>query len=307
MPETENGILEQAIEEILKRKFDSLLNWKKPNLGETIGPKNTEIFERFDERRQFLINECRVFLRELSRPDLQAVYSQTGKDKGEKASAWVEFLRDDILSLGRKTPKPMAGGFGHPALLADFAYWRQMEKYRLHEALMLSVGVEPKLIPDAEIYAAAKSAERKKLSPTFDFLVKRQELFVRKFPSGGYGFLSVSPYFLLTWFEEVEMDVHSQFVDILNKRVSATHLAPKSAVKSEAPSRTDQREVDKIAQLFAALAIDQLGFDRVAKRSPVPKEITDLAASMGLSISDDTVRKYLKRGTSFIADDWKPK
>ena len=68
--------------------------------------------------------------------------------------------------------------------------------------------------------------------------------------------------------------------------------------------RPDKREVDKIAQILTAIAISELGYRPGAKRSPIPKEIADSAANMGLEISDDTIRKYLKIGASFLPDDW---
>jgi hypothetical protein len=54
------------------------------------------------------------------------------------------------------------------------------------------------------------------------------------------------------------------------------------------------------------MAIDQLGYNPRSARSTVPKEIAELASEMGMSVSDDTVRKFLKLGASFIPDDWEP-
>jgi hypothetical protein len=71
------------------------------------------------------------------------------------------------------------------------------------------------------------------------------------------------------------------------------------------PAEPDKREIDKIAQLFTAIAIDAYGFRPDQKRSPIPKEITDIAARLGLSVTADTVRKYLKRGASFLPPDWR--
>lgn len=70
--------------------------------------------------------------------------------------------------------------------------------------------------------------------------------------------------------------------------------------------KPDRREIDSVAQLFTAMAIDYLGYRPSDARSSIPKEIAELAASMGMTISDDTVRKYLKLGAKFIDPAWEP-
>jgi len=71
------------------------------------------------------------------------------------------------------------------------------------------------------------------------------------------------------------------------------------------PARSEPRNVDKIAQLFTAMAIQHYGY-QPGKKSPVPRAIADLAATMGLNVSNDTVLAYLKQGAEFIPPDWKP-
>jgi len=48
-------------------------------------------------------------------------------------------------------PNWMLGGFGHPEYVADFEYWGQMAKFELHEALLLSVGIEPRHVEERDI------------------------------------------------------------------------------------------------------------------------------------------------------------
>ena len=98
----------------------------------------------------------------------------------------------------------------------------------------------------------------------------------------------------------MEVATHPKFLELLRgywqseeKQEAATVLA-----------KPDKREIDSIAQLFTAIAIDCLGDNPRSVRSPIPKEIADLASQLGMSITDDTVRKYLKLGGSFIAEGW---
>lgn len=206
-----------------------------------------------------------------------------------------------------KMPHWLSGGFGHLEYEADFEFWGQMEAFELHEALLLSVGVEPRHFDNSKLDQSAKAMKTKSLLAPIEFLVRRREQFDRKYPSGGYGKLRASPQFLYDWFTDVSLAVHPLFLDVLRRRVEGKASPQGSVSQVEvAPAKTDQREVDKIAQLFTVMAIDHLGYDPKAKRSPASKEIADLAAGMGLSVTDDTVRKYLKLGARFIPKDWKP-
>ncbi len=55
------------------------------------------------------------------------------------------------------------------------------------------------------------------------------------------------------------------------------------------------------------MAIDNYGYVPDARRGPIPKEIQDMMAALGLEISQDTIRKYLQIGAKHLPKDWKPK
>ncbi len=111
---------------------------------------------------------------------------------------------------------------------------------------------------------------------------------------------------LLQWVKHVDLDIHPKALSTLER----FHGEPTKSLElqtREAPGkRPDKRELDSIASLFTAVAIEQFGYDPTAKRSPTIKEIQNLAASLGIEMSDDTIRSYLRHGTKFIDPDWKP-
>jgi hypothetical protein len=55
-------------------------------------------------------------------------------------------------------------------------------------------------------------------------------------------------------------------------------------------------EKKSLAKLIYAMAVDAYGYDPEDKKSPIPKEIVEIIATTDLSISEDTVRKWLKEG-----------
>jgi hypothetical protein len=69
-------------------------------------------------------------------------------------------------------------------------------------------------------------------------------------------------------------------------------------VKEEKPLTT--RERDTLLKLVIGMAVDGYGHNPKAAKSNVPKEIADILADLGMSVSDDTVRKYLKQAAETV-------
>ena len=218
MSDKECNMNDDVIEKLLNSKFGNLYNWKKPLLRKTVGPYLPEAFDKYDARRIMLIEKCRAFLTKISSADLAILFHSDFDDPEEKRSAWGEFLRLEINNLTRRRPNWIAGGFGHQDFKADFKYWGQMATYTLHEALILSVGVEPKHIGEETLGAFAKRTDQDKIHPAFQYLVKRREQFRRKFPIGYSGWLPISPKHLKAWFDEISLDVHKDFYAELERR-----------------------------------------------------------------------------------------
>ncbi|GAB1364724.1 hypothetical protein MASR1M32_39600 [Rhodobacter sp.] len=47
-------------------------------------------------------------------------------------------------------------------------------------------------------------------------------------------------------------------------------------------------------------------YDPGSKRSPIPTELEDIAARLGLELSHDTILKYLRLGAQHLPKNWKP-
>lgn len=112
----------------------------------------------------------------------------------------------------------------------------------------------------------------------------------------------MSPTDFLDWVDQFDFAVHEEFLDLLRR----FHGERDEANASIKVLKTDRREIDSISMLFTAMAIDQLGYVPGQARSPIPKEIGQLAAELGMTITDETIRKYLRIGEQFISPDWKP-
>lgn len=60
------------------------------------------------------------------------------------------------------------------------------------------------------------------------------------------------------------------------------------------------RERDNLLKLVIGMAIAGYRYDPAAAKSTAPKEIANDIAKLGMSLSDDTVRKYLKEATESV-------
>ena len=292
--------LDERRRKLLATKFGQLLDWEPPDIRRTVGPFDPSVFSGFNTKRLELIADCTKRLRQFDDTEINQIIDRRGDDPDNPLREWLSFRRDDIDRLHKSVPAWFDGGFGHPDFAADFENWCKMPSFSVAEALSLSIGIEPGHFQKKRLDAMSKGAFHG-LPSALRFLIMRYEQLNRRFNTHQIGD-RVRPEKLLAWSDQVEFELHPRFRELL------TRFHPCDSNDEASPAqknRTDKREVDKVAQLFAAMAIDTYGYDPSAARSPIPKEICDLAASMGLSVSDDTVRKYLKRGSSFIPEDWR--
>ncbi len=295
--------LSEGRQVLMKAKLGSLLSWTRPDIVETIGPCGTVAFSAFAKRREDLIAQCVDRLQSYS-DDEVSIIARNPNDRETVASGWSAFLINEISDLRRQTPPWYADGFGHPDHVADFDYWARMPRFSVSELTCLSIGIAPKEFDAKTLTEFCKLRERTKFLKSIAFLVQRFELFARTFDPHGRG-SSVSPLDFLNWVDRFDVSVHPGFIAPLRRFNQAGDAsAPGVRQAAEVRQKTDKREIDSIAQLFTALAIDHLGYRPDMARSPIPKEISDLMAAMGMTISEDTIRKYLKIGMSFIDKDW---
>ncbi|MBT0958665.1 hypothetical protein IV417_14845 [Alphaproteobacteria bacterium KMM 3653] len=283
-------------EKILRQKFGRLYDWEKPRIIDTVGPFRPSVFDDFEEALSRTLHEGFEVLKKATVDDLEVLTSERVPDERGIRDAWHAAFSKKTRGLVVNKPHWAAGGFGHPDYIADFDYWARMPSLSLSEAVSLSVGVEPKhlkkwLEDDEEVLEL--------IAEPLVFAKRRSEQFKRQF-----GIVSerkkIPCKLLVAWIKSVDLEVHSVALEKLER----FHSSP--AEQSSPSKRPDKRELDSVAMLFTAMAIEQFGYVPTAKRGTTVKDIQDLAASLGITMSDDTIRHYLRLGASFIDKDWTP-
>ena len=300
MRDSEPVQIDEKRHQLLKAKFGWLLTWSNPATQKTIGPYDPEPFENYDSRRSELVELCRDQLARYSDAQIAILTDRGQPDPENIRQAWRSFADDGIERLANFRLPWFAAGFGHPDYLADVDYWSKMTHFSIAELACLSVGVDPRHFDSFELGPSRKPGTAE-LLPTQDFLRKRLEQLRRQFDPYSHKF-NVAPQEFLTWVDKVSFEVEPEFLSLL-RRYSQPEPKPAPPV---APPKPDKREVNSIAQLFTAMVMEYYAYRPGSRLSTATRDVTDLAASMGMEISEDTVRKYLKIGAEFIPEGWEP-
>ena len=198
-----------------------------------------------------------------------------------------------------------AAGLGRKDYLADYDYWAKSPFFELHEITLLSLGLEP-----VEVFVEALNPESSQQdNPAKTFALRRHGLIDRTFNKGSFG-SKTRPAALAEWVNAVDLDVHPGFTRML---ANLTGFSQFERMSSKAkPSRSDStekqpepREIASMSKLLTAIAINEFGYNPLDRRSPIPREIQEIADLQGLGVSQDTIRKYLRTGAKYLPDDWK--
>lgn len=99
-----------------------------------------------------------------------------------------------------------------------------MPHLSLHEALVLSLGVDPEKITSDDVEQMQKEPQRNKMLPAVNYLLKRRELFRRSFRAGYNGFYPRSPKDLRDWFASISLEGHPDFQAALDQRVPQSEV-----------------------------------------------------------------------------------
>jgi hypothetical protein len=275
-----------------------------PRLGDHYLHDLKYIFEKKEVLRKQLINE----LHDFSDDTLFAMFSDNGTPISEEGSSWVRKSRVPFDSLLERRFGWYLAALGETELLADTDHWAKAAFLTMDEAFWLSVGLAPeRQFTDA---IANEVQRRARKNPVADYLRQRTVLFKRALDPYGHN-RELSPDRILDWIERVELDVHPSFPEMLRVMIAraptkapvATGSSVENATTSE---KAESRERISMAKLIVAMAIREYGYDPDAKRGPIPKEIHDLTVSLGIEVTDDTIRKYLKLGARYLPENWKP-
>jgi hypothetical protein len=92
--------------------------------------------------------------------------------------------------------------------------------------------------------------------------------------------------------DEIIAELNQKIAEMQGARAS-TPVASDEALKPKSRQ--------SLLKLVLGMALDGYGYDPKDKRSPIPKELADALSGKGISIDEDTVRKWLKEAFDEVA------
>ncbi len=298
----------RIVKKVLKKRLGDLLDWEKPIIHDTVGPYAPAIFDRYSELLERTKAAVHNTLAKHTPEELDMVISPQGKLNTKLLQSWHGFPHADIKRLIQTEPFWFQGGFGNEGHKANFDYWARMDTLSLIEATCLTIGFAPESFNEEQFSEWSQSDP----NGVLEFFEKRRIQIKCKFQLSNFsdfGNFDLYDDFerhkvrfeeLWEWVVRVKLDVAPEFIASFQEIADQGY----DVGLATAPEKLDHREKVSLAQLLTALAISELGYVPDALRSPIPKEIQDMVEKLGLEISDDTIRKYLKLGASHLPDGW---
>lgn len=222
---------------------------------------------------------------------------------------------------------------------ADFDYWSKMPEWTIEEAVILSFGKNPSIVTWKRL-----EGQMSYLSPFVESCYQLMELAKRAkksnlFTDNSMPLLSdpIRPYLYVQWMqknelvfseslaekvlkyyqknkppktdfelsmEQIHKSIQQPSITNVNTSLPATKIKPNKKVDSNTVKELSTREKDSLLKIIITMAIDGYGFDPKSNKSPLPKELEGAIQRLGMSLSDDTIRKWLKEASNILSQDY---
>lgn len=250
-------------------------------------------------KRVALFEELRQELTAFNEQELSEHFAADGQQLTDEAKKLTQDYRSDIRGAFDRVKIWYAAPLFRTKALADFKHWGRSEFLSLDEIVWLSVGLEPSPELMAAIAKYDKIGNANKLDAVATYMSRHKEIIRRKFDPPN---LRDKPNLteLCSWIREVELEVHPDFLAILDAKFAPASVQPVSEPQDE---NIDRRAYRTLVTLIAAMAKDGYGWDHTAKRGPIPKQIESVCDQLGVAVSKETILKYMREGAAYFQDD----
>lgn len=293
----ESAVRAEIVEQTRDKVLEPLLLWSRPTLVEAIGPNDLNAVVEFGAAIDDIKSRVHATLESVSDDDIAALHAVIEDRRNLAGFAALKPIFTEISSLVRKMPPTIASGFGAVSLRADFSYWRTMPELTLHEALMLSVGLEPTIFSERRLGELSNRKPQKSLWSALEYLLARRQVFRRFYPMGPAGYMSMTFPALERAIETFGIKLDREFRDALATRSSRQEPACGPDASSKNMSN---QERDTLLKLIAAMACEQYSFDPRKQRSDALKNIQEDLERTGISMDQKTVRKWVRLAVDLI-------
>ena len=208
-----------------------------------------------------------------------------------------------------------------PLYAADLTYYARARYWLNDEAVCLSLGVDPRSVERAKReFESSHSGRQRQLAPFFRVRSQMSELVTRYFHDSLAR--NRPPRFWIDWLREMKLPCPSELVEAVETyggpvvdwkqraeqaenelEASRQRIADleKVIVDTSLNQSGTTRQRETLLRVLVGIALEQYGYDPKKARNSAPKQISDDLALHGLSVSDDTIRKYLNEASELLS------
>ncbi|RPE71145.1 hypothetical protein EDD53_0259 [Pacificibacter maritimus] len=198
------------------------------------------------------------------------------------------YSRYELISIGM-----------YPDELADYSHWAMRDQFDSHDFVWLSIGLEPDERLVKYLGQAQDTVRPPKLDATLKKEAERRLALITTAQKLDPILKHVKIELAYEWYNTVELDAPIGFQNALKIGWERLQKASKAVIE-DTPYANDKapdpRAIRTLSQIIAAMAIDGYGFDPNSKRSAIPKEIESACDTFGISVTKETILKYIRLG-----------
>lgn len=196
----------------------------------------------------------------------------------------------------------------------DWHYWKCRQEVELWEACLLSLNINPdRMQRDPNGWMAGprggphfmsesfpkfddEENYRKRLILLKDYLSNREHFSAGKINMNNPNLCGVRLSEFAAWALFIEYQIPDELAAIAQPpKIQNPPESQKAVISRVEEKGLTTTERNTLFKIILGMAIDSYGYDYKALRSDAPKKIMDDIARHGISVDDDTIRKWLRR------------
>ena len=292
----------KLIRQAVTRHF---VEWAYLEVGEcrlALGNGFRSVVESFVQKRDAQVGIFEDYFAGLEGDNLLAAAGKLQVEGFGLIEDEIARIRDaDFSALKPRTRIILIAIGVYPEEAADYKMWGLRDSFESKELMWLSLGFEP-----TENLSDSLTEFRNGSGKLDPFIgkeaLKRLEIINRSRTLAAYGRYSVDGRKALDWLNSIDLDVPSGFrlmLETSHERLTGEAVSGQGKSEIETGNfQMDPRALRSLSKLIAAIAIEEYGWNPADKRSPIPGELESICDRQGLSVSRETILKYLRMGVS---------
>lgn len=284
---------------ILKKQLWYASQWVPTDALPSLTPQYSERLAAHKAEFGEVLERAKRILAMLDDSDLDENYEPDGSLKDKYLRETWALLQTRMVYFTELNPIYQAG-LGNTHYAADYGYWSRMERLELPEALWLSMGLDPRRTWDKDLRIGERVPRKEHREAAHALSLKEQLARFAETQRGGRNDLDA--FELRAWIKTTNFPAHTGLIETLD--AIARRKGGEEAMASASPVKEpDPREIDSMARILTAIAMREYGYASKKMQSPISKEIEGICDELGLSVSRETIRKYLRRGARLLQQE----